>query len=157
MQIIWNNTKQFDQFAVYRVDVMSGGKWLLVFVGTAPFDRLTKLSGPRCNHDVWRMLTSDLAEQGCLTVVSLHDTDVEARHAAEAYQEQHAAALIRPEPRVRPAYGPIRLRRNDGKEFNSIRDAAEYMSCSASTISHHLAKRHGYGTVYGFTFERIEN
>jgi predicted GIY-YIG superfamily endonuclease len=46
-----------------------------------------------------------------------------------------------------------KIQRNDGKIFNSIKEAAQAINCSPSQISHHLAKKNK--TCYGFTFSYI--
>lgn len=155
---------QFDTFAklkdthaVYRLDALIDGNpnWQLLYVGTALLQDVLKLSQPQRVPYAARVLQS--AKRGCVTVLSTHDNPMAALAERDAYLKLHPSAGNDPDRHVAERrVGRQPLRRSDGATFGSVTEAARNIGVDPQRISKHLAGVYGYGTVHGYTFERIE-
>lgn len=121
----------------------------LIWIGCAPVLDVPAARDARKSSN-WRCYAKMSAFN--VSILSTYTTAQEAQEAATAARVT-MRPLCRPSPLLRVSKAVRCI--EDGREFETIEIAADALGVLRSTIYNHLAKRPGYRTVKGLTFERI--
>ena len=135
--------------AVYSVHTSGAGA---VWVGLAYAPDVWSLPDMRSRPDVRAMVEAD--GKPVLMFHALTDDIEHARQQARALATTMPSAMHAIETTY-PAVPGRKVRRSDGIVYASAREAARANGADHANLSKHLARRTGFASVAGYTFEWV--